>query len=36
MAAGAILDVRGLRKSFGTHEVLRGVDLAVARRNSCS
>ena len=30
MAAGAILDVRGLRKSFGTHEVLRGIDLAVA------
>jgi polar amino acid transport system ATP-binding protein len=30
MAAGTILDVRGLRKSFGTHEVLRGIDLAVA------
>jgi len=30
MAAGAILDVRGLRKAFGTHEVLRGIDLAVA------
>jgi polar amino acid transport system ATP-binding protein len=30
MAAGAILDVHGLRKSFGTHEVLRGIDLAVA------
>jgi polar amino acid transport system ATP-binding protein len=30
MAAGAILDVRGLRKSFGFHDVLRGIDLAVA------
>ena len=30
MAAAAILDVRGLRKSFGTHEVLCGIDLAVA------
>jgi ABC-type polar amino acid transport system ATPase subunit len=26
----AILDVRGLRKSFGTTEVLKGIDLAVA------
>ena len=25
-----ILDIRGLRKSFGTTEVLRGIDLAVA------
>ncbi|MBV8826781.1 MAG: amino acid ABC transporter ATP-binding protein [Hyphomicrobiales bacterium] len=30
MAAAAILDVRALRKSFGTHDVLRGIDLAVA------
>ena len=29
MAAGAILDVRELRKSFGTHEVLGGIDLFV-------
>jgi ABC-type polar amino acid transport system ATPase subunit len=28
--AAAILDVRALWKSFGTHEVLRGIDLAVA------
>jgi ABC-type polar amino acid transport system ATPase subunit len=28
--AAAILEVRALRKSFGTHEVLRGIDLAVA------
>jgi polar amino acid transport system ATP-binding protein len=30
MAAEAILDVRALRKSFGTHDVLRGIDLSVA------
>src|SRR5262249_5294436 len=30
--AAAILDVRGLRKSFGTHEVLRGIDLAAPRQ----
>ena len=30
MAAAPILDVRALWKSFGTHEVLRGIDLAVA------
>src|SRR5262249_17961962 len=30
MAAGASLDVRGVRQSVGTHEVLRGRDLAVA------
>jgi polar amino acid transport system ATP-binding protein len=28
--AAPILDVRALWKSFGTHEVLRGIDLAVA------
>ena len=28
--AGTILDVHALRKSFGPHEVLRGIDLAVA------
>jgi len=27
--AAAILDVRALKKSFGSHEVLRGIDLAV-------
>jgi polar amino acid transport system ATP-binding protein len=30
MAAAPILDVRALWKSFGTHDVLRGIDLAVA------
>ena len=30
MAAAPILDVRTLWKSFGSHEVLRGIDLAVA------
>src|ERR1700736_640679 len=30
MAAAPILDVRALRKSFGAHDVLRGIDLAVA------
>jgi polar amino acid transport system ATP-binding protein len=28
-AASPILDVIGLRKSFGAHEILRGIDLAV-------
>jgi len=30
MAAAPILDVRALWKSFGTHDVLRGIDLAVS------
>ena len=30
MAAAPILDVRALWKSFGAHDVLRGIDLAVA------
>ena len=30
--APALLDVRGLRKSFGTTEVLRGIDLSIAPR----
>ncbi|ARF58715.1 amino acid ABC transporter ATP-binding protein [Streptomyces gilvosporeus] len=29
--AGAAIDVRGLRKSFGALEVLRGIDFSVAR-----
>ena len=28
----ALVDVRGLRKRFGTNEVLKGIDLAVGRR----
>lgn len=32
MTSSPILDVQGLRKSFGTLEVLKGVDLAVAER----
>ena len=30
MAAAPILDVRALWKSFGTHDVLRGIDFAVS------
>src|SRR5437764_14425405 len=29
--AGAAIDVRGLRRSFGAREVLRGIDFSVAR-----
>ncbi|HWH08010.1 MAG TPA: ATP-binding cassette domain-containing protein, partial [Candidatus Thermoplasmatota archaeon] len=28
----ALIEVRGLRKSFGDHEVLKGIDLAVEER----
>lgn len=28
---GAVLELRGLRKAFGEHEVLRGIDLTVRR-----
>lgn len=31
MAAGAVLRATGIRKSFGDHEVLRGVDLTLAK-----
>ena len=31
---GALLEARDVRKSYGRHEVLRGVDLAVGRASS--
>jgi len=34
--AQPLLDLRGLRKSFGTTEVVRGVDLAIAERELVS
>jgi polar amino acid transport system ATP-binding protein len=30
--AGPMVELRGLRKKFGKHEVLKGIDLSVARR----
>ena len=30
MSRPAMIEVAGLRKSFGDHEVLRGIDLEVA------
>ena len=30
-ATPGVLEIRGLRKSFGTHEVVQGLDLSVAR-----
>ena len=31
MAETPIVQIRALRKSFGTNEVLKGIDLSVAR-----
>ena len=31
----AVIDVRGLHKSFGTHQVLAGIDLAVEEGSTC-
>ena len=31
MSEAPLLEIRGLRKSFGSTEVLRGIDLSVAR-----
>lgn len=31
----AVIDVRGLYKSFGTHQVLAGIDLAVEEGSTC-
>ena len=31
MADEGIVDIQGLRKRYGTNEVLKGIDLSVAR-----
>jgi polar amino acid transport system ATP-binding protein len=34
MSASAVLDVRGVTKAYGDHEVLRGIDLSVAEHGA--